>query len=346
MANRAVRTSVRRCAWMAVCGLFVAAAPAFGRHPTSDILNTAAFTAAADLVVSGRVAHVAPTGRTRSVDVAFNQPENLEVYEATFDIALVLKGSPPSRRMTFEFLGAPSDSRGTVSGAYRIFFLVRRDNGFAVVDNSFPSVAAAPDATFPPEDVEPIDRVVDLVAPTLVAPTSTRAQKLETLWTLASSHGPRAVEFLRRGVADPDDDIWQRALGMLLALHDTSRLALAEDVLMRPERHTSNAALDVRAGLETGLNDPAAVPMLSRLMKSPDALTRRTAATLLFQVKSPDGVPALVGGLDDDDPEVRRMSTVGLSAITGEKPSIRLRGDSEAIENYWRAWARQRGLLP
>ncbi len=338
---------MRRCAWMAVCGLFVAAAPAFGRHPTSDILNTAAFTAAADLVVSGRVAHVAPTGRTRSVDVAFNQPENLEVYEATFDIALVLKGSPPSRRMTFEFLGAPSDSRGTVSGAYRIFFLVRRDNGFAVVDNSFPSVAAAPDATFHPEDVEPIDRVVDLVAPTLVAPTSTRAQKLETLWTLASSHGPRAVEFLRRGVADPDDDIWQRALGMLLALHDTSRLALAEDVLMRPERHTSNAALDVRAGLETGLNDPVAIPMLTRLMKAPDARTREAVVSILGRLRSPDGVPALASGLDDEDSNVRRLAVAALSEITGEQPPVDLHVDTlDALEAYWRAWAHQRGLLP
>ncbi|HVT46875.1 MAG TPA: HEAT repeat domain-containing protein [Vicinamibacterales bacterium] len=326
-------------------GLVLHAGVARGRFIAPG-LDTAGLTDAADIVAAGRIARVTPTGRIQPAGTAPNQHEALEVGEATLDVAFVLKGAPSATRITFEFIPEALDPRGVALGEYRIFFLVRRGDRFGVVDDYNPSVAAVPGVTVPPEDTEPIDRVADLVGPWLVGPASTKAQKMDALWTLRWSRGPRTIDFLRRGVADSNDLVRLTAVGALLALHDTSQLALAEDVLMHPEQHTSDAVLAVRVGLQWGGGGPTAVPMLSRLMKSPDALTRRTAATLLFQVKSPDGVPALVGGLDDDDPEVRRMSTVGLSAITGEKPSIRLRGDSEAIENYWRAWARQRGLLP
>jgi HEAT repeat protein len=81
-----------------------------------------------------------------------------------------------------------------------------------------------------------------------------------------------------------------------------------------------------------------AVPALIKCLSHPSRLVRGEAAKTLGQIKDPSAGPALVGALEDDDRDIRRLAAAGLVGL-GHKGLAPLL--SALIERPGSLWLRQ-----
>jgi len=198
----------------------------------------------------------------------------------------------------------------------------------------------------------------------------------------------RTTDLLRRAVQEETGETQLTAAANLIGRDDLLALSVLEGPLMQSSRitgtllpttsHTPSNGNGVRvAGFSQSINlgtylnrvkDPAAAPILARLMGSSDAGTREGAASALrtiMTLKARGGdrwVPAwprtldlsavtnaMIAGLDDSDEMVRYFSVCTMMEINDNPhyPAVFLfKAHEEAYVNGWKAWAQNRTPAP
>jgi len=185
--------------------------------------------------------------------------------------------------------------------------------------------------------------------------------------TIEQSRDIRATDLLRRAVHEETGENQISAAVSLLGRDDLLALSVLEEPLTQGTQftgtvqptttHTPSEGNGVQvAGFghigtwKIGrslqrVKDPAAVPILIRLMASPDSETREGASGALRNFASPDSTDVMIAGLDDSDEMVRYFSVCTLIEIAGDGhyPAISIFEDDE--KDYlkeWKTWAKNR----
>ena len=98
------------------------------------------------------------------------------------------------------------------------------------------------------------------------------------------------------------------------------------------------------SGIWHGVRNPKAIPILERLLRSPDFKVRRGAAQALRNTGSSQAVAGLAEALNDSERDVRYIAVIGLGEITRQdewSPSIDNFSEHEAyFLSYWRNWVK------
>ena len=134
------------------------------------------------------------------------------------------------------------------------------------------------------------------------------AQALGTIGSAARS----AESALSVALEDKDAEVRMSAI---LAVGQITGTPSA-DPLVNALKDDSPRVRDIATALLVKMGPPA-VAGLSRLAKEEDAQLRMIAVTILGRIKHGDGVPALIGALDDKDQSIADLAAQGL-AQTGD----------------------------
>jgi hypothetical protein len=241
-----------------------------------------------------------------------------------------------------QFVGYPGVGVGR-----QIIFLKRRDNRYEFADRHFPSLPAAP-GTVSGIESDPLQEVVAELGRVVSSPAATQAQK----WTVLvrASGIPNVESFklsLQAGLSTAENaDLKYKIQAELVSRGDCSQLSslvelLISDALSNEQRQT------LLLVIENSVKSPESLPMITRLLRSPDALSRRAAAEALWHIASPKEVPDLSRLLEDADREVRFYAVRALADIANE-PGWGGPSESEFQEHqqeyltHWQNWARSR----
>jgi len=230
------------------------------------------------------------------------------------------------------------------------------------------------------------EKVFERAAAVLQESGTSPGDRALALDTVSRFRTPESIDLLRRAVKEETGATQLRAAVALIGFDDMLALSVLEDPLLHgtpvngtvqpTTSHTPSDGNGVRvAGFGSigpaingralqQVKDPAAVPILVRLMASPDANTRQGAAGALrgimqlkyrgmdrWQRSWPDSIDlssvtdAMIKGLDDPDETVRYFSVCTLMEINlnPHYPATFLFKDNEqAYLNGWKSWAKQR----
>lgn len=140
--------------------------------------------------------------------------------------------------------------------------------------------------------------------------TGTRVQALHLLSKLAD---PDTVPTVARHIDDPDQIVADKARWALARIGDPSVIPLLVDRLGDPDLSTRDAMTNTL----TQFGAPA-VPTVVSALTAEDASIRSHAAEVLCFIGSPgarEAIPALIGGLDDEHPDVRLAVTLALREL-------------------------------
>ena len=268
-------------------------------------------------------------------------------YKANIHVERRIKGiCPDGFILDFftpqQFVGYPGVAVGR-----QIILLKHQDNRYEFADRHYPSLPAAPGYISRIES-DPLQAVIAELGRVVSSPAATQAQK----WTvLARARGIPNVESFKLALhagldAAENVDLKYRIQAELISRDDLSQLRPMVDLLL------SNALTDeqrqmVHLVIANNVKSPKSVPMITRLLRSGDPLSRRAAAEALWHIASPDAIPDLLRILQDPDQEVRFYAVRALSDIANE-PGWGGPGESEFQEHqqeyltHWRNWAKSR----
>ncbi len=140
--------------------------------------------------------------------------------------------------------------------------------------------------------------------------TGTRVQALHLLSKLAD---PDTVTIVAHHIDDPDPLVAEKARWALARIGDPSVIPLLVDQLGHPDLATRDTMTSTLTQFGA-----AAVPTLVSALRSKDPSIRAHAADVLCFIGSPgarEAIPALVGGLNDDHPDVRLAMTLALREL-------------------------------
>ena len=233
----------------------------------------------------------------------------------------VLKGPPDLRDVRFDFVQTDDFiGYGSVRpDTYRVVFLKRSGADYEFTSPYQPSVIAVPDAPISATNAE--DVVFQVLGAVLRDIKSSVNDKREAIYAMRPGRTPNAeaVKALRPLLADTDPSLQCEAAAMLLQSNDVAALPFAEAWLLGARAHPWPTCIgNLRGGIASGIEDPVAVPSLTRLLRAKEVETRRVAADALRHTRSSDAIPALASALDDPDLDVQYSGIAGLSEITGQ----------------------------
>lgn len=184
----------------------------------------------------------------------------------------------------------------------------------------------------------------------LTATNSTDTEKSHVLWDIRNLPGDRSTKLLRDAAQHQPSPVNVLAAAFLTGRGDISALPLLEPELMKSANWKSGGVSMDLGAMIGNIDNPAAIPILARLMNAPDAKTRQGAARSLRHTTSNGAIEPLIGGLYDEDWEVRWLSVLGLAEIVGSPKGERSRPPSrDSFQNneqpclaHWRKWAETR----
>lgn len=167
------------------------------------------------------------------------------------------------------------------------------------------------------------------------------------LWLLRNEGSTRTLQEAVKRQPAPLNIL---AAAFLANRNDLTGLPLLEVELMKSSEWKSGGVRSNIGTMLEGIENPHAIPVLVKLMKSPDKGTRRGAVHALRNMKSKEAIEALIGGLYDEEWQVRWISTLGLAEIVGHGKGEKSWGPShDAFKNdeqlyleHWREWAKNR----
>jgi hypothetical protein len=179
---------------------------------------------------------------------------------------------------------------------------------------------------------------------------SSMEQKQRALWDLFRLRDEGSTRLLQFAVKTQPPPLNILAAAFLVNRNDLTGLPLLEVELMKSSEWKSGGGKLNMGAMLRGIKNPAAIPVLVKLMKSPDKDTRSGAVQALRNTKSKDAVEALIGGLYDEEWQVRWISTLGLAEIVGHGKGEKSWGpahdtfkkDEQLYLDHWREWARNR----
>jgi hypothetical protein len=146
----------------------------------------------------------------------------------------------------------------------------------------------------------------------LANPKSSEMEKTHALWDLWSLQDDASTPIFQDVVKSQPAPLNVLAAAFLVNRNDLTGLPLLEANLMKsPEWIPGVGQINMGLMLE-GIRNPQAIPVLVKLMKSPDSRIRSGAVQALWNTKSKDAIEALIGGLYDESWQVRWISTLGI----------------------------------
>ena len=309
------------------------------------VLDIAKLVERADIVVMGRIVHVADAGPAY-IDMANGQVQARSMLGEVL-VDHIFKGAPAERSLRFQFAqpDVPMGYRGVASGAYRVLFLTGSDTPYRFASPYHPSVIAAPDATVSADQT--VDQVFEAVGWVLRARGSSTMDKREAisaLWGVKSASARGALQF---ALSERDPTLQLNAAAALLAANDVSALPMATEALLQARQSLPPEVLpNLRAAISRGLTAEAAIPALARLLQANDPGTRRAAALALGRTNSEAAMAHLGRALEDPDFEVRLAAARGLAEVTGQREHIMsadaFRADEQRFVTYWKHWMARR----
>jgi hypothetical protein len=242
----------------------------------------------------------------------------------------ILKGPRELSEVRFDFVQTDDFvGYGTVRlDSYRVVFLKRAGADYQFTSPYQPSVIAVPEARISASNAE--DAVFQVLGAVLRDVKSSANDKREAIYAMHPGRTPNAeaVKALRPMLADTDPSLQCEAAAMLLQSNDVAALPFAEAWLLGERAHPWPTCIgNLRGGIASGIEDPAAIRSLTGLLRAKALETRRVAADALRHTQSSDAIPALASALDDPDLDVQYSGVAGLSEITGQTngmPSIPL----------------------
>lgn len=159
-----------------------------------------------------------------------------------------------------------------------------------------------------------------------------------------------AADLLRGAMAVQPPPLDRLAAAFLLAQGDTSGFYLLKDDYMRSGVLRAGwVDLSLVTALK-GFSGPDSVPILVGLMGSQVPGVRRGATDALGRFRGREAEAALLGGLENPDPEVRWLSVRGLAEMAGKDAPDKSRPPSkegffaneQCYVGLWRNWAESR----
>ena len=247
-----------------------------------------------------------------------------------------LKGEPVQSFIMFEFLvGDSAPYRGVSAKQYGMFFLrLTSQQRYVVTDPYYPFIIASSQHMVSEGSV--IDRVLGEVVQVLKQSGSPaeRSQAVEILKTVQLESATIA---LRAAASDPDISLKLQATAALLWRNDTSTLPTAISMLLSPGTNAEPALLRRLAAAVEGVKDPAAIPLLTRLMNSRDTFTRRAAASAIRHTAANSAIEPLVAALKDNDRDVRYQAVIAIRRNKRvDALRIARRSSETSLAGYWK----------
>lgn len=235
---------------------------------------------------------------------------------------------------------AESESVGEVGHAFRWFVLAL---GVGVVASLIGYASYVGAKNTPEARASQVEKI-------LANPKSSEMEKTHALWDLWSLQDDASTPIFQDVVKSQPAPLNVLAAAFLVNRNDLTGLPLLEAHLMKSWKLVWESG-DMNLGrvLEF-VENPEAIPVLSRLMKAPDKGVRRSAARALGNTKSKRAIEALIGGLDDEDSDVRWACVSGLAEIVGYGKGERgwgpahdaFKNDEQLYLDHWREWAKNR----
>lgn len=179
---------------------------------------------------------------------------------------------------------------------------------------------------------------------------SSMEQKRRALWDISQLRDEDGTRLLQFAVKNQPPPLNVFAAAELANRNDLTGLPLLEVELMKSSEWKSGGSWMNMGTMLRGIENPEAIPVLVKLMKSPDKGTRSGAVQALRNTKSKDAIEALIGGLYDEEWQVRWISTLGLAEIVGHGKGEKSWGpahdtfkkDEPLYLDHWREWAKNR----
>ncbi len=186
----------------------------------------------------------------------------------------------------------------------------------------------------------------DFLIHQLQASTTSVPDRLHDIYELSNFRTSDTTAALRDAAIHQAPPLNLTAALALLEQNDISELPLVEDSVLRNPAILQTAWTPSQLETYIGdIQDPAAIPALTRMMGSPRADVRRGVARALSHIRDPDVIDPLVQGLDDSDQEVRYHSVCGLITIAGDghyPAESKFLENEDAYLKFWRDWAKAR----
>lgn len=184
----------------------------------------------------------------------------------------------------------------------------------------------------------------------LAGPNSSEQQKTNAIWDLWRLREDASTQILREAVRSQPVPLNILAAACLANRNDLTGLPLLETELMKSSESRSGGGKFNMGTMLRGIENPEAIPVLVKLMKSPDKGIRSGAVQALRNTKSKDAIEPLIGGLYDEEWQVRWISTLGLAEIVGHGKGEKSWGPSrdtfkkeeQLYLEHWREWAKNR----
>ena len=308
-------------------------------------LNLSELTRSSDLIAVGVVTSIVEGGPStfdfRGGTVAARR------MTATLRLRRVLKGHLNVSQIAFTFY-VPQEFlafRDISTGQFGMFFLREKPHEqLTVADPYYPFLAAARKA--PTFQGNALDRVISEIVQILASTGATEAEQTEAVGALDTIRNRASTAGLRLAASSSYITVRLLAISRLLLRNDVSELQTAENILVSPPPNVEPYLLkELSYGLQ-GLKDPAAVPVLLRLLTKGVPLSRAQAALSLGEIGDSVAVGPLLKALDDDDRMVRYHAVLALGKITQQwewAPSISLFESAEdRFVTHWKEWGRTR----
>ena len=312
-------------------------------------LNVKELVDSADLVVCGVAREATQGGRTTLRNSGREVPAQVMITDVA--VESTLKGSTGLRLIRVRFL-VPEGSRlgfgPLLPGQVRMFFLKTAGPDFEFVSPYYPSIVGV---TGPgPSGATPLERVANALQAVLDSLHSSKVHQREAILALQRAPTPAAIQALRKALRIEDRTLqFDAAVGLLLA-GDLVGLRFAEPILLADSSAASaNELHNLRYGLSQGRWSDSTTSGLTKLLRSSVPANRRAAALALAEMGSATAIPLLAEALADGDEEVRFEAVRGLAKATGEysqstSPTASA-SDQQKYIDYWKNWARTRGII-
>jgi HEAT repeat protein len=313
----------------------------------------------ADLIIAGKVERVQQTG-AGSIELNGVDYTRLD-FQAEMRVDETIGGKPAPVSFTFSYSTPAVDSVGNVAegglapNTYRVVFLKKTATGYAFVSPYYPSIPAASKSCGPNWQVQlgedayhkVLQRLLELLCT-----DSTSEEKQSALFVLNWTEDSSAAPFLKAALSLPNvksnPTLRMSIVCDLLHWKDLSVLPPAEEDLFdqsvrSPFYPKSNLVLAI-----SGLEPQISIPLLARVLKSPEPEERVAAARFLEYTHSQTALDILLSALDDPDRDVQFAVMQSLGNLTGHHYWRPNTGTTESDPHWmsciqhWREFGEQR----
>jgi hypothetical protein len=268
-------------------------------------------------------------------------------FQADIQVDETLKGTSAPTKFTFTYSTPSADELGNVADGNlvadtnRVVFLKKTASGFAFSSPYYPSIAAAPKSCGSGWRVhlgdDSYERVLQRLLE-LLCTNSSENEKRSALFGLDWDQDSAAAPFLRAVLSLPnvrsDPTLRMAIVSYLLHWRDLSILPLAEEDLFDQAVQTSAFPKSNLVLAVSSLEPKVSIPLLARVLKSPEPEDRISAARFLQYTKSQNALSVLLSDLDDPNREVQFAVMQSLGSLTNQ---YQWRPDTVEPDSHWNA---------